>query len=273
MSPITDSELLEALLPVAVAAGRAAYAIYRRGDADVQYKADQSPVTAADRAAEQIILEHLQRIAAEIPVVAEESYAGGHRPSSGAAFFLVDPLDGTKEFIGRRGDFTVNIALIRGGAPVLGVVYAPVGGMLYAGNVVARHAFRFLQPAEPHTAKAGAREPVHVRPAPQGGLTAVVSRSHATPQTESYLQSYPVRERVSVGSSLKFCQVAAGEADLYPRLGPTMEWDTAAGQAVLEAAGGQVLAPGGEPLRYGKPGLRNSFFVAGGPFPLVPLAA
>ncbi len=273
MSPITDSELLEALLPVAVAAGREAHAIYLRGNAAVEYKADSSPVTAADRAAEAVILESLARIAADVPVVAEESCAAGHVPAVGAMFFLVDPLDGTKEFIARRGDFTVNIALIRSGAPVLGVVYAPVGGMLYAGDTQQRRAFRCAQPAEPRCAAAGARQALRVRAAPQAGLTAVVSRSHATPDTESYLGGYPVRERVSVGSSLKFCLVAAGEADLYPRLGPTMEWDTAAGHAVLAAAGGQVLAPDGEPLRYGKPGFRNSFFVAGGPFPLLPMAA
>ncbi len=273
MSSTTDSELLESLLPVAVAAGREAHAVYLRGDATVEYKADRTPVTEADHAAETVILENLARIAPGVPVVAEESCAAGHVPTVGATFFLVDPLDGTKEFIGRRGDFTVNIALIRAGAPVLGVVYAPIGGMLYAGDAQLRRAFRLAQPAAPRSRAVGARQALRVRAAPPGGLTAVVSRSHATPETETYLHGYPVRERVSVGSSLKFCLVAAGEADLYPRLGPTMEWDTAAGHAVLAAAGGQVLAADGAPLRYGKPGFRNSFFVAGGAFPLVPLAA
>jgi 3'(2'), 5'-bisphosphate nucleotidase len=271
--PISDSELLEALLPVAVAAGRAAYAVYLRGDAAVEYKADRTPVTEADHAAETVILAGLARIAPDVPVVAEEACAAGHVPTVGATFFLVDPLDGTKEFIGRRTDFTVNIALIRSGVPVLGVVYAPAGSMLYAGDAQVQRAFRCTQPAEPRSGAAGSRQRLRVRAAPEAGLTAVVSRSHATPATEAYLQSYGVRERVSVGSSLKFCLIAAGEADLYPRLGPTMEWDTAAGHAVLVAAGGQVSAPAGVPLRYGKPGFRNSFFVAGGPFPLVPLAA
>ena len=267
---MTDSALLEALLPVAVAAGREAYAVYLRG-CPVEHKADRTPVTEADHAAEAVILAHLARIAPDVPVAAEESCAAGRIPVVGDVFFLVDPLDGTKEFIARRGDFTVNIALIRAGQPVLGVVYAPVTGMLYAGEVAAGRAFRCAQP--PDAAAPGAREPLHVRAAPPAGLIAVVSRSHATPETEQYLLGYPVSERVSVGSSLKFCLVASGAADLYPRLGPTMEWDTAAGHAVLVAAGGQVLAPDGRPLRYGKPDFRNSFFVAAGAFPLTPLAA
>lgn len=272
MPHIADFELLEALLPAAVAAGREAYAVYQRG-CPVELKADRTPVTEADRASEAIILERLARLVSEVPVVAEESCAAGRIPEVGAEFFLVDPLDGTKEFIARRGDFTVNIALVRGGVPVLGVVYAPVDGMLYAGDATAGQAFCCVQPAAPPDAAAGARRALRVRAAPPTGLTAVVSRSHATPETETYLEGYTIRERVSVGSSLKFCLVAAGKADLYPRLGPTMEWDTAAGHAVLAAAGGQVLAPDGRPLRYGKPQFRNPFFVAGGPFPLLPLAA
>ena len=269
--PLTaDSALLEALLPVAVAAGREAHAVYLRG-CPVEEKADRTPVTEADRAAEAIILAHLAQLSPHIPVVAEESCAAGGVPKVGEMFFLVDPLDGTKEFIARRGDFTVNIALIRAGEPVLGVVYAPVTGMGYAGEVAAARAFRYAQPAA--GGPAGPRESLHVRAVPAAGLTAVVSRSHATPETEQYLRAYTLHERVSVGSSLKFCLVASGQADLYPRLGPTMEWDTAAGHAVLVAAGGQVLAPGGGPLRYGKPQFRNTFFVAGGAFPLVPLAA
>ena len=270
MPPIADSALLDALLPVAVAAGHEAHAVYLRG-CPVEQKADRTPVTEADHAAEAVILQHLARLAPQVPVVAEESCAAGRIPTVGEVFFLVDPLDGTKEFIARRGEFTVNIALIRAGVPVLGVVYAPVGGMLYAGDVSAARAFRYAQPAA--GGAAGPREPLRVREAPAAGLTAVVSRSHATPATEQYLQGYPVRERVSVGSSLKFCLVASGEADLYPRLGPTMEWDTAAGHAVLVAAGGQVLAPGGGPLRYGKPDFRNPFFVAAGPIALAPLPA
>jgi 3'(2'), 5'-bisphosphate nucleotidase len=267
---LPDDELIDALLGTAVAAGRAALDIYHAGFTVAQ-KADQSPVTAADHAAEKIILEHLARLAPAVPVVAEESVAAGSIPKVGEEFFLVDPLDGTKEFIHRRGEFTVNIALIRHGAPALGVVYAPIAGTLYAGHVNSARAFRCSHPAE--AATPGPREPLRVRPVPSPGITAVVSRSHSTPETDSYLRHYTVNDRVSVGSSLKFCLVAAGEADLYPRLGPTMEWDTAAGHAVLAAAGGKVLAPGGKPLVYGKPDFRNSFFIASGSLDPVPLAA
>lgn len=267
---VPDDELIEALLAAALAAGRAALDIYRAGFTVAQ-KADQSPVTAADHASEKIILEHLARLAPGVPVVAEEAAAAGSIPQVREEFFLVDPLDGTKEFIHRRGEFTVNIALIRQGTPALGVVYAPVGGALYAGNVAAARAFRCSYPVD--AATPGSREPLHVRPVPAAGVTAVISRSHSTPETEAYLSHYRLSDRVSVGSSLKFCLVAAGEADLYPRLGPTMEWDTAAGHAVLAAAGGKVLAPGGAPLAYGKPDFRNSFFIASGTLNPVPLAA
>jgi len=265
-----DDELIEALLAAAVAAGRATLEVYQAGFTVTQ-KADQSPVTAADHASERIILERLAQIAPAVPVVAEEAFAAGSIPQVREEFFLVDPLDGTKEFIHRRGEFTVNIALIRRRMPALGVVYSPVGGMLYAGDVAAGKAFRCSHPAD--AATPGPREPLRVRPVPATGVTAVVSRSHSTPETEAYLRHYEVQDRVSVGSSLKFCLVAAGEADLYPRLGPTMEWDTAAGHAVLAAAGGKVLAPGGEPLAYGKPDFRNSFFIASGTLNPVPLAA
>jgi 3'(2'), 5'-bisphosphate nucleotidase len=253
----------------AVVAGRVAHKIYL-GSFEVQHKADQSPVTQADHEAEAVILEHLRRAAPGVPIVAEEEVAAGRLPAIGSEFFLVDPLDGTKEFIKRIGDFTVNIALIRDGDPVLGVVYAPVSAGLYIGDVLAGAAWRSHRPTD--STQVAPRQPIRVRPAPQA-LTVVVSRSHATPETETYLAHYKVAERVSVGSSLKFCLVASGEADLYPRLGPTMEWDTAAGHAVLVAAGGAVLGPGGAPLKYGKPGLRNSFFIAGGELHTVPLEA
>ncbi len=268
--PIADDDLIEALLAAAVAAGRAALDIYR-ADFTVTRKADQSPVTAADHASERIILEHLARVAPGVPVVAEEAAAAGRIPEVREEFFLVDPLDGTKEFIHRNGQFTVNIALIRRRMPAIGVVYAPASGVLYAGNVTTTHAFRCSHPAD--AATSGTRQPMCVRSVPAAGVTAVVSRSHSTPDTEAYLNHYRISDRVSVGSSLKFCLVAAGEADLYPRLGPTMEWDTAAGHAVLAAAGGKVLAPGGAPLAYGKPGFRNSFFIASGTLDPVPLAA
>ena len=264
------SEVLEPMIAAALEAGKAAHDIYR-GEFQVQRKADQSPVTAADHAAEAIILRRLAAAAPGIPVIAEEEVAAGRIPVIGGEFFLVDPLDGTKEFIQRRGDFTVNIALIRQGTPVCGVVYAPARASLFAGDVLTRHAFRTDQ--DPDVRQTSVRRDIHVRPVPAAGLTVVASRSHSTPQTDEYLAAYSVVERVSVGSSLKFCMVAAAEADLYPRLGPTMEWDTAAGHAVLVAAGGQVLAPGGAPLRYGKPGFRNSNFIATGTLAPRPLAA
>src|SRR6185312_4465133 len=181
MPPIpADDELIESLLGAAVTAGRAALEIYRSGFTVTQ-KADQSPVTAADHAAERIILEHLARLAPAVPVVAEEAVAAGNIPQVGEEFFLVDPLDGTKEFIHRRGEFTVNIALIRQRMPALGVVYGPVGGMLYTGNVATGRAFRCSHPAD--AATSGPREQIRVRPVPATGITAVISRSHSTPET------------------------------------------------------------------------------------------
>jgi 3'(2'), 5'-bisphosphate nucleotidase len=258
------------MIGAAEQAGRAIYTMYRTGF-DVSHKADQSPVTDADHAAEAIILRDLARAAPGIAVVAEEEVAAGRTPAVGREFFLVDPLDGTKEFIQRRGDFTVNIALVRDATPVLGVVYAPANSQLFAGDVVAGTAFRSA--VDPVSAEPALRQPIRVRQPPTQGLTVVASRSHSTPETDTYLQQYTVTDRVPIGSSLKFCLVAAGEADLYPRLGPTMEWDTAAGHAVLLAAGGSVWAPAGVPLKYGKPGFRNSNFIASGtlvPKPLAP---
>jgi 3'(2'),5'-bisphosphate nucleotidase len=252
------------MVSAAVEAGRAECEIYA-GAFKVHHKEDSSPVTAADHAAEAIILEHLARVAPGIPVVAEESVAAGRIPRVGREFILVDPLDGTKEFIARRGDFTVNIALIRDGAPVLGVVFAPANSQLFVGNVEGGSAFRSAQKPDP--AHSAPLEAIRVRTPPARGLTAVASRSHNNRDTDNYLARNNVIDRVSVGSSLKFCLVAAGEADVYPRLGPTMEWDTAAGHAVLAAAGGKVSTLEGTPLQYGKPQFRNPSFIASGPVP------
>ena len=258
---MSDGSLLDALVAAALQAGRAAHQIYQ-ADFTVRTKADDSPVTAADQLAEDLILRALAQHAPGIAVVAEEQVAAGHVPAPAAEFFLVDPLDGTQEFIHRRGEFTVNIALIRAAQPVLGVVYAPVSGALYVGDVAAGRAQRAqLDPLQP---AALAFEPIRVRAVPAAGLTAVASRSHRSSQTDAYLARYRIARLLSVGSSLKFCMLACGEADLYPRLGPTMEWDTAAGQAVLVAAGGAVFAADGQPLRYGKPQFRNPWFVASG---------
>ncbi len=256
-----DSAIFEAIVAAAIEAGKVVHDFYR-GGFDVQHKADASPVTNADHAAEAIILRRLEEVAPRIPVVAEEEVAAGRVPTVGNEFFLVDPLDGTKEFIQKRGDFTVNIALIRDRSPVLGVVYAPAKASLFAGNVVTATAFRADQSTD--TPGRAPRRSIKVRPVPTSGVVAVSSRSHSTPETDAYLAKVNVTDRVSVGSSLKFCLVAAGEADLYPRLGPTMEWDTAAGHAVLLAAGGSVSAPGGVPLLYAKPAFRNTYFIASG---------
>jgi 3'(2'), 5'-bisphosphate nucleotidase len=257
----SGSPLLEIMVAAAIEAGRAAFAVYR-SDFEVQTKQDESPVTAADHAAEAIILAHLARDATGIPVVAEEEVAAGRIPASASRFFLVDPVDGTKEFIQKRGDFTVNIALVTDGVPELGVVYAPAKSQLFAGDAGAGRAFRTNQ--SPDAPEQADRSPIHTRAPSTTGLTVVASRSHRSPETDEWLRRLTVAELVSVGSSLKFCLVAAGEADIYPRLGPTMEWDTAAGHAVLSAAGGSVVNLDGTPFRYGKPGFRNPSFIATG---------
>ncbi|MCP5328016.1 MAG: 3'(2'),5'-bisphosphate nucleotidase CysQ [Sinobacteraceae bacterium] len=248
--------LLDDMLAAAQAAGEEILRIRTAGFATRQ-KPDASPVTDADQAAERLILTRLARFAPEIPVVAEESATEGEAPV-GERFFLVDPLDGTREFVAGRDEFTVNIALIERSEPVLGVVVAPALGRSFAGDTRSATAFELRR--DGHAALQ--RLPLRVRVAPPGRLVAVASRSHGSPRTESWLAVRGITERVSIGSSLKFCLLAAAEADVYPRFGPTMEWDTAAGQAVLVAAGGRVLDPNGGPLAYGKPGFRNTDFIA-----------
>ncbi len=252
--------LLEAMVEAALAAGEEILRIQRAGYA-VQSKPDESPVTTADHAAEALILERLARAAPGVPVVAEEAAAGGATPALADRFFLVDPLDGTREFVAGRDEFTVNIALIEHGVPILGVVDAPALGRLFVGDVAARSAFE-LRRAPGTAAGSSIRRSIGVRPQPAGGAVAVASRSHGSPETQAWLAAAGIADRVSIGSSLKFCLLAAGEADVYPRFGPTMEWDTAAGHAVVAAAGGVVLDLDGRPLRYGKPGFRNPSFIA-----------
>ena len=256
-----DSALLQSLIYTAQRAGGAIMAVYAT-DFAVQGKADESPVTAADEAAEKIILADLALIAPGVPVIAEESVAAGTVPAIAERFFRVDPLDGTREFVARRDEFTVNVALIENGEPVLGVVFAPARRELYWGDVKAGKAGHI--DADPDGTMPSLGNAIHARHAPAGGVTAVASRSHRTPETDAFLANYNVVEFRSIGSSLKFCLVATGEADLYPRIGPTMEWDTAAGHAVLHAAGGRVTGLAGEPFRYGKPGFRNGNFLAQG---------
>jgi 3'(2'), 5'-bisphosphate nucleotidase len=227
-------------------------------------KEDHSPVTDADVEAEKFILSRLRHLVPDIPIVAEESVAAGHTPKTKSHFFLVDPLDGTKEFISRNGEFTVNIAEIIDGKPVRGVVHAPAKERLFFGETLSG---AFEISAKPGGAPDFAEaRPIHVRPAPKNGLVAVASRTHRDKKTDEYLAHYPVREFITAGSSLKFCLVATGEADIYPRHGTTMEWDTAAGHAVLAAAGGTMTKLDGSPFHYGKVAEKyeNPHFVARG---------
>lgn len=242
---MADLELANKLNAIAWAAG-AITLEYFQVDTAVESKADDSPVTQADRAAEEFILAELEKIFPGVPVVAEEAVSAGSVPASAERFFLVDPLDGTKEFIAGRPDFTVNIALIENNLPVCGVVHAPARGTSYAGG---RECGAYLcEGAE----IADGAERISVRRADIDGIVAVASRSHNSPETDAFLAKFEIAERVSVGSSLKFCLLAAGQADLYPRFGRTMEWDTAAGHAVLLAAGGGVVTDTGVPLLYDK---------------------
>jgi 3'(2'),5'-bisphosphate nucleotidase len=259
--------MLDELVAAAIAAGDAILEIYRQADFAARVKVDGSPVTDADARAEAVILEALAKAAPGVPVVAEEAVAAGHIPICGQRFFLVDPLDGTKEFLNRNGDFTVNIALIENGAPVLGVVYTPAYGDLYVGE-----AGKGARQARYEGGQVGPWREISVRARPDAGLDVVASRSHLSQETKDFIDRFPVAEMVAAGSSLKFCRVAAGEADLYPRLSRTMEWDTAAGDAVLRAAGGRVVTLDGRPLTYGKQeqtedsAFANPWFVACGPF-------
>ena len=238
--------MMEIFETAALEAGKAILAIHRRGPT-TRYKTDCSPVTEADERAEEIILAHLSGAFPEIPVVAEESVAAGRIPSiAGRSFILVDPLDGTKEFVNRHDDFTVNIALIEEGRPVAGIVYAPARNVAYIGSRDGAYRLRIAADFE-----VVERSPIHVREA--GNLSvAVASRSHNSPQTEEFLRKAGIHDTCLIGSSLKFCLVAEGQADLYPRFSRTMEWDTAAGDAVLRAAGGSTVTPDGVPLAYGK---------------------
>ncbi|MGE0698031.1 MAG: 3'(2'),5'-bisphosphate nucleotidase CysQ [Hyphomicrobiaceae bacterium] len=265
--------IADRLIGPVVAAGAVEMRHYAAG-VEVMAKADLSPVTVADREAEEILLAALASIAPDIPVIAEEAVSEGRIPSIGGTFFLVDPLDGTKEFINKRGEFTVNVALIHAGRPVLGLVYAPALSELYATLAPGEAGMATVAPSSGVSDITGCGfRRIRVRAPDPSALTAVASRSHMTPETEAFLARYAISERRDSGSSLKFCAIARGDADLYPRLAPTMEWDIAAGHAVLAAAGGAVTDPDGGPFPYGKAraGFLNGHFVAwGAPMPLRP---
>ncbi len=250
--------LVEQIGEITRRAGREIMKIYNT-DFDVETKGDGSPVTQADQMAEALIFRAIREgISGSYPLVGEEAVSEGKAPTIGSGpFWLIDPLDGTKEFVKRSGDFTVNIALIEDGLPVLGVVHLPASDDTY----MASRAGVFAQ-----YGGEGKAIQIACREAPKQGLIAVASKNHLTQETTDYLEKLPIGGTINVGSSLKFCRVAEGRADVYPRFGPTCEWDTAAGHAVLMYAGGEVIRPeDGLPLRYGKPDFLNGHFVARGP--------
>jgi len=248
-----DTVALEQVIAAARAAGQAVLDEYERGGV-ARSKSDGSPVSGADERSQEIIVSHLADIGADTPVVAEE----GTQPSLASPhqrFWLVDPLDGTKEFLDRTDEFTVNIALIEHRAPVLGVVLAPARGLLFAAAAEVGATVE----------DGGGRRPIVARSIPPEGATVVSSRSHGDREAlDRFTAGRRIARATVAGSSLKFCLLAAGEADLYPRFGRTMEWDTAAGDAVLRVAGGRVTDLEGRPLAYGKPGFENPHFIAWG---------
>ena len=251
---MTDEDLLELAARLAVQAGEAILAV-RKAGFDVQRKEDASPVTAADHAAEAVIVSGLRSAAPDIPVIAEEEVAGGRITQPSPEYWLVDPLDGTREFTAGHDEFAVNIGLVRDGRAYLGVVGVPALGELF-GGIVGRGAWK---------RNAGEQRPIAARRPPAEGLVVLASRYHANNQRlAEFLAGKRVAGLINFGSSVKFCRLAEGLADLYPRFGRTMEWDTAAPHALLEAAGGTVRGFDGETLGYGKPGWENPHFVCTG---------
>ncbi len=247
-----NNQIVQTIRALALQAGDKIMEIYTRDDFDVRAKADDSPVTEADEAADALIHAGLRAAFPDIAIVTEEQ-SDSHKISA-KRFFIVDPLDGTKEFVHRRGDFTVNIALVEDGTPTLGVVFAPAKKRLFYTDETGRSVEELQD---------GTRRQLHVSKPDNAALIVVASKSHRDAATDAYINKYKVADSAAAGSSLKFCLVAAGEADLYPRLGRTMEWDTAAGHAVLKGAGGQVVRfDDHTPLTYGKPIYENPFFIA-----------
>jgi 3'(2'), 5'-bisphosphate nucleotidase len=254
--------LLDIALRAALAGGEAVMRIYA-DPFEVAQKEDQTPVTEADLASERIIVEILTAALPEIPIVSEETVPAGGFESPAARFWCIDPLDGTKEFIARNGEFAVLIGLVENGRPVLGIVHGPAVGITYVAHGPGTAARR-----RGRGGGGGGFEPIRARTPQPEGLVAVHSRTNENSRRlAEYFRDRPIIERKSCGSALKFGMLAAGEVDLYPRFGTTMEWDTAAGQAVLEAAGGHVFDFAGRRLEYGKPGLKNDGFLAWGAAP------
>ena len=254
-------KLVSVMRRLSLEAGDRIMEIYGRDDFDVRAKSDDSPVTAADEAADAIISAGLREAFPDVTLVTEEQAAT--HAASGDTFLIVDPLDGTKEFIHRRGDFTVNIALVEGGVPTRGVVYAPAKGRMFFTRADGQSVEETGDLARDSV---GDLTPISVSNADNSALMVVASKSHRDQATDDYIGKYAVRDMTSAGSSLKFCLVATGEADLYPRLGRTMEWDTAAGHAVLKGSGGEVVRfDDHSPLSYGKADFANPFFIAYAP--------
>jgi len=245
--PYNLKKITDELLETTLKAGDVVMDVFH-SDFEVYGKADLSPVTEADKQGEDVITAALARITPDIPVVGEEAKSEGKCPDiSKGTFWLVDPLDGTKEFIKKGSDFTVNLGLIKDGSPIMGIVLAPAMNKLYWGIVDEGAWVADIKDGEILNTT-----PIKTRTADKTNLVIVASKSHRSPELEAYLENFPSAENVSIGSSLKLCLLATGEADLYPRLGPTCEWDTAAAHAVLLAAGGTVEVAGGAPLTYAK---------------------
>ena len=262
MTAIDLARLVGPLIELARAAATAALLHYGPNPI-ARRKQDGTPVTDADEDSEAVILAGLARLTPEIPVVSEEQHASGHLPFAAAEvphrFWLVDPLDGTREFVARNGEFCINIGLVEKRYPIFGLLLAPISGTLWCSDGEG-HAFQL--------AADGKRRPLHARLAPPTGMTVLSSRSHGDDAAlDAFLGDYAGVVRRRLGSAQKFGLLAAGEADLYPRFGPTSEWDTCAGQAILEAAGGRVVTLAGDRLSYGKAGFRNPDFIASGASP------
>ena len=252
------AKICETFRSLALTSGEVIMDVYNNSKFEVLLKSDDSPVTIADKKADEVISKGLKKYFPEVPIVTEEQVKS--HTLSASVFFIVDPLDGTKEFIKRRGDFTVNIALVVNGEPIRGIVYAPARQRLFYtdenGEAVEEMAYFSVS-------KKGLVKKIKTAFSNNTALKVVASKSHRDKKTDEYISKYRCKEIVSAGSSLKFCLIASGEADLYPRFGPTMEWDTAAGHAILSAAGGSVLqAEDKQPMKYGKPHYKNPFFIA-----------
>jgi 3'(2'), 5'-bisphosphate nucleotidase len=249
-SPASYRLLMDELSSL-VSTASAAILTARATALDARTKADLSPVTAADHASEAVLLEGIARLLPGMPIVSEEAVTRSAPSQLSDSFVLVDPLDGTRELLAGRNEFTINVAVMTSEGPWLGIVAAPAQGALWRG-IANGGAERLLLPAGAPTSAATERRPLRTRPRPPTGIVAAVSRSHFDPSTAAFMERLPAAERLACGSALKFCRIAEGKADIYPRLSVTCEWDVAAGHALVMAAGGTVLTPGGGPILYGR---------------------